>query len=97
MQIRACAPLTATLDRDPTDCLLLADALALTLYHDQASDRNLTAALRSALEACAVVAATDTLRDNRTSEAGMLDDTRRVWVPIDTRLAEKPRMTRRPE
>ena len=96
MKIVAFAPLTATLALDPTDCLLLADALALTLDHDQAPDRNLTEALRAALEACAIVAATDTLRDNRTPEAGMLEDTRRVWGPVDTRLAEKPRVTRRP-
>ena len=34
MKIRAFAPLTATLDLDPTDCLVLADALACALYHD---------------------------------------------------------------
>ena len=60
MKIRALGPLTATLDLDPTDLLILADACAL--YNDQAPDRNLTEALRAALEACAVVAATDTLR-----------------------------------
>lgn len=79
MKIRAFAALTATLDLDPTDLLILADALALTLYHDQAPDRNLTGALRAALEACAVIAATDTLRDSNVPEAGMLADTRRVW------------------
>ncbi len=96
MKIRAFAPLTATLDLDPTDCLVLADALACALYHDQAPDRNLTAALSATLEACAVIAATDTLRDNQTREAEMLADTRRVWGPFDTRLTEKPRATKRP-
>ncbi len=96
MKIRAFAPLTATLDLDPTDCLVLADALACALYHDQAPDRNLTAALRATLEACAVIAATDTLRDNRTPEAGMLADTRRVWGPFDHATAGPSRMVKRP-
>ncbi len=96
MQIRAFAPLTATLDLDPTDLLVLADALACALYHDQAPDRNLTAALRAALEACAIVAATDTLRDSQVPEAGMIDDTRRVWGPFDHATAGLPRMAKRP-
>ena len=96
MKIRTFGPLTATLDLDPTDLLILADALALTLYHDQAPDRNLTEALRAALEACAVVAATDTLRDSQVPEAGMLDDTRRVWGPFDHAAARPPRMVKRP-
>ncbi len=83
MKIVGFAPLTATLDLDPTDCLVLADALACALYHDQAPDRNLTAALRAALEACAIVAASDTLRDNNVPEAGMLADIRRLWGPFE--------------
>ncbi len=96
MKIRTFAPLTATLDLDPTDCLILADALALTLYHDQAPDRNLTEALRAALEACAVVAATDTLRDSAVPEAGMLEHTRRVWGAFDHASGGLPRMVTRP-
>lgn len=96
MKIRAFGPLTATLDLDPTDLLLLADALALTLYHDQAPDRNLTEALRAALEACAVVAATDTLRDNNVPEEGMLADTWRVWGAFDHAKGGLPRMVKRP-
>ena len=34
MKIRAFAPLTATLDLSPTDCLLLADALAEARWRD---------------------------------------------------------------
>ncbi len=96
MKIRAFGPLTATLDLDPTDLLILADALALTLYHDQAPDRNLTEALRAALEACAVVAATDTLRDSQVPEAGMLEHTRRVWGAFDHATGGLPRMVKRP-
>jgi len=96
MKIRAFAPLTATLDLDPTDCLVLADALACALYHDQAPDRNLTAARRATLEACAVIAATDTLRDGDIPEGRMLEDTRRVWGPFDISGGGKPRVTKRP-
>ncbi len=96
MQIRAFAPLTATRDLDPTDCLVLADALACARYHDQAPDRNLTAALRAALEACAMIAATDTLRDGDIPEGWMLADTRRVWGPFDHATGELPRMAKRP-
>ncbi len=96
MKLLTIAPIAVTVELDPTDCLVLADALASAVYHDRATDPGLVNALRAALEACAVLAATDTLRDNRTPEAGMLDDTRRVWGPIDTRLAEKPRVTKRP-
>ena len=96
MKIRGFDALTATLDLDPTDLLILADACACALYHDQAPDRNLTEALRAALEACAVIAATDTLRDNQTPEAGMIDDTRRVWGPFDHSIGGKPRMVERP-
>ncbi len=96
MTIRAFAPLTATLDLDPSECLVLADALACALDHDQAPDRHVTAALRATLEACAVIAATDTLRDNQTREAEMLADTRRVWGPFDHATAGPSRMVQRP-
>ncbi len=97
MKLLTIAPIAVTVELDPTDYLVLADALASAVYHDLAPDPGLVNALRAALEACAVIAGTDTLRDNRVPEAGMLDDTRRVWGPIDTRLAEKPRMVQRPE
>ena len=97
MKIRAFAPLTATLDLSPTDCLLLADALAEARFHDGAPDPDYADALRAALEACAVIAATDTLRDNNVPEAGMLDDTRRVWGTLDASGRGQPRMTQRPE
>jgi hypothetical protein len=74
-----------------------ADALAFSLSQDASPDYSLTNALRAALEACAVLAATDTLRDNRTPEREMLEDTRRVWGPFDTSGRGKPRITRRPE
>jgi len=96
MKIRACAPLTEPRDLDPTDCLVLADALARALDHDQAPDRNLTAALRATLEVCAVLAATGTLRDGEIPEGRMLEDTRRVWGPFDHAGGGLPRMTRRP-
>ena len=96
MKIRAFAPLTATLDLSPTDCLLLADALAEARFHDGAPDPDYADALRAALEACAVIAATDTLRDNRTPEAGMLEDTRRVWEPHTHDGTPLPRMVKRP-
>ncbi len=89
--------LTARLDLDPTDCLVLADALALSIYHDAAPDYSLTNALRAAFEACAVIAATDTLRDNGVSEKEMLADTRRVWGPFDHAGGGLPRMTKRPQ
>ena len=96
MKIVGFDALTATLDLDPTDCLVLADALACALYHDQAPDRNLTAALRATLEACAVIAATNTLRDNHTPEGEMLADTRRVWGPFEHGGTPRPRMDERP-
>ncbi|HEY8601066.1 MAG TPA: hypothetical protein VIL85_21715 [Thermomicrobiales bacterium] len=88
--------LTATLDLDPTDCLVLDDALAFSLAHDASPDHALTNALRAALEACAVIAATDTLRDNGVKEREMLADTRRVWGAFDTQNSGLPRMTGRP-
>jgi hypothetical protein len=96
MKIREFSALTATLDLDPTDCITLADACAVSLKHDEALDRNLVGALRAALEACAVIAATDTLRDNKVQEAGMLDDTRRVWAPRDASIGGQPRLWERP-
>ncbi len=96
MKIVGFDALTATLDLDPTDCLVLADALACALDHDQAPDRNLTAALRATLEACAVIAATDTLRDGAIPEGRMLADTRRVWGPFDHATAGPSRMVKRP-
>ena len=97
MKIRGFDALTATLDLSPTDCLLLADALAEARWRDASPDPDYADALRSALEACAIVAATDTLRDNETPEAAMLEDTRRVWGVLDTSGRGKPRMTQRPE
>ena len=96
MKISGFDGLTATLDLDPTDCLVLADALAFSIAHDACPDLNLVNAMRAALEACAVIAATDTLRDNQTPEAGMIDDTRRVWGPFDHSIGGKPRMVERP-
>jgi len=96
MKIRAFAPLTATLDLDPTALLVLADALACALDHDQAPDRDLTAARRATLEACAVIAATNTLRDGAIPEGRMLEDTRRVWGPFDAAGRGKPRLAQRP-
>ena len=95
MKIRGFDALTATVDLSPTDCLLLADALAEARWRDASPDPDYTEALCAALEACAVVAATDTLRDNETPEAGMLDDTRRVWGAFDTSGRGKPRMVKR--
>ena len=96
MKIRAFAPLTATLDLSPTDCLLLADALAEARFHDGSPDPDYSEALRAALEACAVIAATDTLRDNQTPEVGMLEDTRRVWATHTHNGTPLPRMVKRP-
>ena len=92
------AALTATLDLSPTDCLLPTDALAEARRRDAAPDPYYVEALRAALEACAVVAATDTLRDNRVDEAGMMDDTRRVWAALDTQdTLRARRMAKRPD
>ncbi len=96
MKLLTIAPIAVTLELDATDCLVLADALATSIHYDASPDHSLVNALRAALEACAVLAATDTLRDNRTPEAGMLEDTRRVWGPFDTSGQGKPRMTQRP-
>ena len=96
MKIRSFAPLTATLDLSPTDCLLLADALAEARFHDGSPDPDYADALRAALEACAVIAATNTLRDNNVSEEGMLEDTRRVWGTHNHDGTPLPRMVTRP-
>jgi len=96
MQLLTIAPIAVTVELDATDCLVLADALATAIHYDACPDHSLVNALRAALEACAVLAATDTLRDNRTPEAGMLEDTRRIWGPLDTQQPGLPRMTGRP-
>ena len=73
-----------------------ADALAKVRWREASPDPDYAEALRAALEACAVVAASDTLRDNNVPEAGMLADTRRVWGPFDHAPAGLPRMAKRP-
>ncbi len=97
MKLLTIAPIAVTVELDATDCLVLADALATSIHYDACPDRSLVNALRAALEACAVLAATDTLRDNGVSEREMLEDTRRVWGSFDTSGRGKPRITRRPQ
>jgi hypothetical protein len=90
--------LRAIVELSPTDCLLLADALAEARWQAAAPTSDYVEALRAALEACAVIAATDTLRDNNVSEAGMMDDTRRVWSALDTHdTLRVGRMVKRPD
>ncbi len=96
MKLLEIVPIGVRLELDATDLIALADACATALYHDQSPDRNLMEALRTALEACAVLAATDTLRDNQTRESEMLEDTRRVWGPFDHGAAGPSRMVKRP-
>jgi hypothetical protein len=74
----------------------LADALATSIHDDACPDHSLVNALRASLEACAVLAATDTLRDSQVPEAGMLAHTREVWGPLDTQNPGLPQMVRRP-
>jgi hypothetical protein len=97
MKLLTIAPIAVTVELDATDCLILADALATTIHYDAHPDYSLVNALRAALEGFAVLAATDTLRDNQTPEGEMLEDTRRVWGPFDTSGRGKPRLTERPE
>jgi hypothetical protein len=97
MKLLTIAPIAVTVELDATDCLILADALAAARQFDASPDYSLVNALRAALEACAVLAATDTLRDNQTHEGEMLEDTRRVWGPFDTSGRGKPRLTQRPQ
>ena len=97
MKLLTIAPIAVTVELDATDCLALADALATSIYYDACPDHSLVNALRAALEGFAVLAATDTLRDNQTPEAGMLEDTRRVWGPFDHAGGGLPRMTKRPQ
>lgn len=92
MKLLTIAPIVVTVELDATDCLVLADALATSIQYDACPDHSLVNALRAALEACAVLAATDTLRDNRTPEAGMLEDTRWVWGPTDTSVPGRARV-----
>ncbi len=96
MQLPAITPIAVTVELDATDCLVLADALATWMYRDACPDRSLINALRVALEACAALAANDTLRDNRVPEGEMLDDTRRVWGPLAGQTMGQQRMTTRP-
>lgn len=96
MQLLAITPIAVTVELDATDCLVLADALATSIYHDAYPDRSFVNALRVALEACAALAATDTLRDNRTQEREMLEDTRRVWGPLADQPMGQQRVTTRP-
>ena len=96
MKIVGFDALTAIVPLDPTDCLALADACGHALRYDFPGDTSLLRALRAALEACAIVAATDTLRDGNIPEAEMLADTRRVWGAHDhaTRRDPHPRPPR---
>jgi hypothetical protein len=96
MKLLTIAPIAVTVELDATDCLILADALATTIHYDATPDHSLVSALRAALEGFAVLAATDTLRDNQTPEGEMLEDTRRVWGPLDTRAVGVPRVQTRP-
>jgi len=96
MKLLTIAPIAVTVELDVTDCLVLADALATSIHYDACPDHSLVNALRAALEACAVLSATDTLRDSQVPEAGMLAHTREVWGPLDTQHPGLPRMTRRP-
>lgn len=96
MKLLTIAPIAVTIELDATDCLVLADALATSIHYDACPDHSLVNALRAALEACAVLAATDTLRDSQTPESAMLEDTRRVWGPLDVQNPGLPRMTQRP-
>lgn len=57
MKLLAITPIAVTVELDATDCLVLADALTTSGYHDAYPDRSLVNALRVALEACAVLAA----------------------------------------
>lgn len=91
MKLLTIAPIAVTVELDATDCLVLADALATAIHYDACPDRSLVNALRAALEACAVLAATDTLRDSQTPEGAMLADTRRVWGPTDTSVPGRAR------
>ena len=97
MKIVGFDALSAILDLDPTDCLTLADACAFAAANDAAADRSHVTALRAALEACAVIAATDTLRDAKIPEEEMLADTRRVWGPKNMALRGTPRVEQRPK
>ena len=97
MKLLTIAPIAVTVELDATDCIVLADALATAHYYDACPDHSLVNALRASLEAFAVLAATDTLRDNQTPEAGMLEDTRRVWGPFDHATAGPSRMVERPQ
>jgi len=97
MKLLTIAPIAATVELDATDCLVLADALATATRYDACPDHSLVNALRAALEACAVLAATDTLRDNQMPEGGILEDTRKVWGPFDSGGHGKPRITARPQ
>lgn len=49
MRIREVAPLTLTIDLDPTDCIALADACRQVASRDLGCDRTLLAALGAAL------------------------------------------------
>ena len=95
LKIVSFAPLTATVALSPTDCLLLADVLALAQYEHNQPDPYYAEALRAALEACAIIAATDTLRDSAVPEEGMMDHTRKTWGASDFENPQA-RMVQRP-
>jgi len=70
------------LELDPTDCLVIADAIAYANSRDNiALDFNHAAAIGVALTACAIVGALDTLEDTKVPGDEALADTRRVWGP----------------
>ncbi len=70
------------LELDPTDCLVIADAIAYANSMDNSGLAfNHAAALGAALTACAIVAALDTMEDTKVPGPEALAHTRRVWGP----------------
>lgn len=79
---------TVAVELDATDCLALADACHRAVRDDLPGNREHLAALATALDALAIVAAFDMLEDNMRACADrdfdFIADTRRVWGPRDS-------------
>ena len=97
MKLLNVVPCGVQLELDATDLLQIADALAYAEHRDMPGHRSHITTLRTALTACAILAAHDTNTDTDIPEDQLLAETRRVWGPRDSRWVGSPRVVEVPQ
>ena len=90
-------PCGVVVEFDATDCIQLTDALHYAREHDIHGNLPHLEAMCAALEACTIVAAHDTIVDNKVLEEEFFADARRVWGPRDTRWLAGERVLEPPK